>query len=243
MDDNEAIFLKLAGSWSLIKPDYFFTGNKDNKQFICKEVIKIVDPSIDSTFKYLFADSNTKILQNMLNSILYPDEPKLSEIEIINNEVIRPNQKQNKGTIRSDIVCKAKLEDKTIIITIEMQIGIHGDFTKKLLKYNIGTSYKNNYQTTWTIGLFINIPEKPKYSNYTKFYKNHNGETKEMDYLNIIEIDLREEIKKINNDEEVKINGKVIGDYGKEWIKLLGLRTWCAFHIDRYQIMPFLMKP
>ena len=40
----------------MIKPDYFFTGNKDNKQFISKEVIKIVDPSIDSTFKYLFAD-------------------------------------------------------------------------------------------------------------------------------------------------------------------------------------------
>ena len=56
-------------------------------------------------------------------------------------------------------------------------------------------------------------------------------------YIKIIEIDLREEIKKINNDEDVFINGKKLDKKGKEWLKLLGLRTWCPREDEQF-ILP-----
>ncbi len=56
-------------------------------------------------------------------------------------------------------------------------------------------------------------------------------------YLKIIEINLKEEIDKINNNEDIYINNRKIGDNGKEWIKLLGLRTWCAKQSNKF-ILP-----
>ena len=67
--------------------------------------------------------------------------------------------------------------------------------------------------------------------------ENKNGEENELDFIKIIEIDLREEIKKINNDEDVFINGKKLDKKGKEWLKLLGLRTWCPREDEQF-ILP-----
>ena len=236
---KEPIFLKLSSSSSYLpfSQKFFFIGNGGGDQYETQEIYRLIDPSIDSTFKFLFADNDTKILKNMLNSILFPNAPKLSELQILNNEVVRPNQKHNKGTLRADIACRAKLDEDDIIFAIEMQIGIYGDFTKRLLNYNKGLSYKYNYETTWSLGLFINLEEKPKYSSYTNLNKVQNGEKKELDLLNITEIDLKEEIIKINKGEDIIINNKKIGNFGKEWIKFLGLRTWCPQNFGRF-ILP-----
>ena len=68
-------------------------GNIGGYQYKTQEIYRLIDPSIDSTFKFLFADNDTKILENMLNSILFPDSPQLSELQILINEVVRPNPK------------------------------------------------------------------------------------------------------------------------------------------------------
>ena len=43
---------------------------------------RLVDPSIDSTFKFLFADFNLYILENILKSIDFSNSPKLIYGEI-----------------------------------------------------------------------------------------------------------------------------------------------------------------
>ena len=239
MFNNESIFLKLSGRYVKYSGKYLFFGYKgDEEQYETSEIYNVPDPSIDSTFKYLFTHKETKILENMLNSLLFPDSPKLSDLEIIDNEVTRPGKKHNKGTFRSDIVCKAVLDgNEIIIISIEMQIGMYGDFTERLFKYNIALSYKNDFKKVWSLGLFITLTKSRIHSSNTKLNKIQNGEKKELDYLKLIEIDLKDEINNIEKGKEVKVNGKEIGNNGKEWLKLLGLRTWCSTQLDKY-ILP-----
>ena len=134
MNNSEPIFLKLSSDnpeYDRVTKAYIFYGNED-KEYEDNIIYEINDPAIDSTFKYLFAQTNTKLLGDMLNSILFPDSPKLKNIEILNNEIVKPFQPHDKGTIRSDIACKAKLGSENIVIGIEMQLGIYGDFTRKL---------------------------------------------------------------------------------------------------------------
>ena len=173
----------------------------------------------------------------MLNSLLFPEYPQLSVEAILDKEIVRPNELYCKGTIRSDLVCKARLNGETIIFGIEMQIGIDGDFSKRLFQYSVGLSNKYKYENSWMNAFFINTNKQPKYSKSIKLMENKNGEENELDFIKIIEIDLREEIKKINNDEDVFINGKKLDKKGKEWLKLLGLRTWCPREDEQF-ILP-----
>ena len=170
MQIEEPIFLKLSHKYHYLSAseEHVFGSINDSEHYRTNEVIQLADPSIDATFKFLFTDHQPKILENMLNSIFFPNAPQLEDLKILNNEVSKPDQKQNKGTIRSDIACKAKFNGKTIIIGIEMQIGSYFNFAQKLHKYNIGLCYKYNFYPSWTEGLFINIENEPKYSSYIK---------------------------------------------------------------------------
>ena len=171
MNNSEPIFLKLSSDnqeYDRVTKAYIFYGNED-KEYEDNIIYEINDPAIDSTFKYLFAQTNTKLLGDMLNSILFPDSPKLKNIEILNNEIVKPFQPHDKGTIRSDIACKAKLGSENIVIGIEMQLGIYGDFTRKLYRYNIGLATKNDYKTSWSIGFFIEASEDNNNSSLTEF--------------------------------------------------------------------------
>jgi len=46
------------------------------------ELISIVDPSYDSTFKFLFSKKNKSILINMINNIFFPDS-NVIELDIL----------------------------------------------------------------------------------------------------------------------------------------------------------------
>lgn len=242
INDNNPIFLSLSSQRAIFIPidrNYLFFGNND-EQYESKDLYKLVDPSIDATFKFLFADPDTELLSDALNSILFPDfpnNPQLTNIEIINNEIVKPAQKQNKGTIRADVACSASYNGERIILGIEMQIGVSTDFTTRLLNYNVGLRYRNGYKTTWTLGLLVHVRKKEEdESSYTQLNKKINHETIKLDDLNMGELDLYTLIKKINNNEDIFINGKKLRERGKEWIKLLGLRTWATQKFDKYLI-------
>ena len=230
MQANDPIFLRLNKNYTYLMNSgtHIFFGN-DKNQFFDNEVFKLVEPSIDSTFKYIFDNSGCERLKNMLNSILFPDNPKIIELQFLNNEVVKINRKNNKGMIRADILCKVLCDNENIIIGIQIQLGNYGDFSKRLFNYN--SEPINNNEKTWAIGLFINVGKCPIYSI------EENGGKKVLNLLDIVEIDLSEEIEKINSGKEIYINNKKLGDYGKEWIKLLGLRTWCPREFDRF-ILP-----
>ena len=237
MNSAQEIFLKLSPKCNIFSDskEYHFYSNQNNEIYKTKNIYRPYDPAIDSTFKYLFQD--VKMLEDMLNSLLFPECPQLSVEAILDKEIVRPNELYNKGTIRSDLVCKARLNGETIIFGIEMQIGVDGDFSKRLFQYSVGLSNKYKYENSWMNAFFINTNKQPKYSKSIKLMENKNGEENELDFIKIIEIDLREEIKKINNDEDVFINGKKLDKKGKEWLKLLGLRTWCPREDEQF-ILP-----
>jgi len=237
MNSAQEIFLKLSPKCNIFSDskEYHFYSNQNNEIYKTKNIYRPYDPAIDSTFKYLFQD--VKMLEDMLNSLLFPESPQLSVEAILDKEIVRPNELYNKGTIRSDLVCKARLNGETIIFGIEMQIGVDGDFSKRLFQYSVGLSNKYKYENSWMNAFFINTNKQPKYSKSIKLMENKNGEENELDFIKIIEIDLREEIKKINNDEDVFINGKKLDKKGKEWLKLLGLRTWCPREDEQF-ILP-----
>lgn len=237
MNSDQEIFLKLSPKCNIFSDskEYHFYSNQNNEIYKTKNIYRPYDPAIDSTFKYLFQD--VKMLEDMLNSLLFPECPQLSVEAILDKEIVRPNELYCKGTIRSDLVCKARLNGETIIFGIEMQIGVDGDFSKRLFQYSVGLSNKYRYENSWMNAFFINTNKQPKYSKSIKLMENKNGEENELDFIKIIEIDLREEIKKINNDEDVFINGKKLDKKGKEWLKLLGLRTWCPREDEQF-ILP-----
>ena len=237
MNSAQEIFLKLSPKCNIFSDskEYHFYSNQNNEIYKTKNIYRPYDPAIDSTFKYLFQD--VKMLEDMLNSLLFPECPQLSVEAILDKEIVRPNELYCKGTIRSDLVCKARLNGETIIFGIEMQIGVDGDFSKRLFQYSVGLSNKYKYENSWMNAFFINTNKQPKYSKSIKLMENKNGEENELDFIKIIEIDLREEIKKINNDEDVFINGKKLDKKGKEWLKLLGLRTWCPREDEQF-ILP-----
>ena len=237
MNSAQEIFLKLSPKCNIFSDskEYHFYSNQNNEIYKTKNIYRPCDPAIDSTFKYLFQD--VKMLEDMLNSLLFPEYPQLSVEAILDKEIVRPNELYCKGTIRSDLVCKARLNEETIIFGIEMQIGVDGDFSKRLFQYSVSLSNKYRYENSWMNAFFINTNKQPKYSKSIKLMENKNGEENELDFIKIIEIDLREEIKKINNDEDVFINGKKLDKKGKEWLKLLGLRTWCPREDEQF-ILP-----
>lgn len=214
MENENPIFLRLCSKkvYYYLNETYsfFVNGNKKyKKQCDCKEVYELSDPSIDATFKYLFT-SNKDLLADLLNSILFPERAELSHINIINGEINKPGQKQNKGTIRADIGCSAKYKNEEIIIGIEMQLGDNEDnFTERLLNYNAGLRLRNDLKKTWTIGLLIKANKNVKDdSSKTKLNKAQNGKTYELDLLEIVAVDLYSLVEKINKGEEIEINKK-----------------------------------
>ena len=240
MENEKPIFLRLCSKkvYYYLNETYsfFVNGNKKyKKQCDCKEVYELSDPSIDATFKYLFT-SNKDLLADLLNSILFPERAELSHVNIINGEINKPGQKQNKGTIRADIGCSAKYKNEEIIIGIEMQLGDNEDnFTERLLNYNAGLRLRNDLKKTWTIGLLIKANKNVKDdSSKTKLNKAQNGKTYELDLLEIVAVDLYSLVEKINIGEEIEINKKKIGIRGKEWLKLLALRTWCPEEFGKF---------
>ena len=139
MNSNQEIFLKLSPKYIKLPntEEYHFYSNKNNKIYKTKNIFHLYDPAIDATFKYLFQYERMNMWEDMLNSLLFPHSPQLSVEAILDKEISWPNQLYSRGTIKSDLVCKAKLNGEEIIFGIEMQIGIDEDFTKRLFQYSI----------------------------------------------------------------------------------------------------------
>ena len=242
MEPNEpSLFLKMDGRYFQDENRNYFTFlTRKEEQYIDSEITRIVDPSYDCTFNFLFSKKNIDILINMINSIFFPDS-KVIELEILDREVSFPNTKFDKSSIRADLICKAKLKNDNIIMGIEIQIGYYENFTNELFKYQTGLSYVNNNKKTWTIGFFINTKKTPEISSEAKLRKVKEENMETLDICNMIEIDLEEQINKIIEGEDIIINNKLIGTHGKEWIKLLGLRLWCRKSWGKY-ILPKNLK-
>jgi predicted transposase/invertase (TIGR01784 family) len=100
-----------------------------------------VDPRTDFGFKRIFASERSKpILRSLLNAIIYDDEPRITDLEIID-----PYQNPAIYDLKQSILdVKAVLDNETIVI-IEMQILPVEAFAERVI-YNTAKAYVNQLQ-------------------------------------------------------------------------------------------------
>lgn len=242
MEDNEereSIFTRLIKGeieYDINTRKYSFP-LKNEDLFKCKNIVYIADPAYDSTFKMLFASNGQeKILIDFLNSILFPDEndDKIVNLTYLVDEFHKLNEKHNKGMLNTDLACKINTKNGIqSVLCIEMQISKQKYFTKRLFDYGTSLRNSNGYENCYSLGLSL-VSEIG--TNNAVLERKKDSQKTQLNYINLIEIDISEEINKIKQNEPLKINGKEIKNKGKEYIKLLGIRKWGEKYDGRYKI-------
>jgi hypothetical protein len=163
----------------------------------------------------------------MLNSILYPGKnpKKIKSLKFLPKEMHKLNEKSNKNSLITDIACEIKVDGRLYVIALEMQLGDRGSFNKRL--FNYGTSLRNNNSYKDCIALGISISSRVQ-SNYTKLQKKTYTQTLDLNYLKTIQINVDNELKRMEEGKDIQINSENLQDDGKEFLKLLGLRKWAT---------------
>ena len=162
---------------------------------------------------------------------------KLENIEILNNEIYKSFLPKDKETNRSWVICKANIYLGNLKTVILVYMQIFENITTRKLNDNERLNFKTDSIIGWPLVLSINISDYKTISSVIDLNSRENEIIKFFNLSKSIDINLKEEINKINNDKEIYINNRKIGDNGKEWIKLLGLRTWCAKQSNKF-ILP-----
>ena len=154
-------FLEYCGKCNESDKGYEFTmrNNKETYYVEKESILKIADPTVDNTFKQIFAE-NEEITKALLNAFLFPEKAKIDKIEFLPTE--HPGYGlYSSGSIRMDVVCKCHLKDSdkmdieeaeekekedkkeiiplcqdgVLIVDIEMQIGHKKTNDARFLKY------------------------------------------------------------------------------------------------------------
>lgn len=221
-------------------------------KFPKEQVVEAADPAYDQTFKLLFSGekkfngfSGKDRLMSILNSIFYPnagdDDLKIREIEELSNEhTIAGVQVTSKGSTRFDVVCrcicqtKNNQQEKKEVFDMEMQTSWQDNFPERLYEY--GVSLRQTYNSPKVISLgFLNVKKNSPNSvpsGIVLFKINEKGEAiGKSDEVIAWIVNLKDKIKLIqsslkDDDDKAKlfIAGNEIGELGKQWIYLLGMR-------------------
>ena len=256
-------FLDYSGEYSYENNEYKFLMKNGDKNYslVDKNYIAIADPTIDNTFKQIFA-LNKNITKSFLNALLYPNKDKINKIEFLSIE--HPGiGLYSTGAIRMDVVVKCYLNEEkyekennsydekdknTLIVDIEMQIGYKETNDKKFLKYIriLDKNYISKKVMVLALIFKLNKHEKNISSeiSYTKnFYSTNYPKSIKFDDCLIFQIDLNFCFKLICEKKNFYIKeNQYIKEKGKEWIKFLTIPNWCKMLNDGYFILPPLKK-
>ena len=232
-------FLDYSGTYININDGkyLFYFKNK-----ICKIIPHyfIVSPIYDIGFKKIFFynDESIDIVQDFMNSILYPVSKSIKRLDYLPKEILSNSHlKHNKGTRIVDNAYLAEIEYgmeeqkylKKVILVIEKQKTNLGEgFNERCFDYGTGMRNSHDFKETWVVALCLDNSYKPGYDKGASSYviKELNLDKTQLrkNYVNIHEIYLN----KLYNDLEPKspINGEKIDFAGIEWIKLFCLPLW-----------------
>jgi len=206
------------------------------------DCIQFVDPSYDKVFKAIFGEDNVcnekngnDRLLNLLNSLIFPQQKDkyFTKVTSVCNEKGKINKgNENSGILRFDISYKATLYDskkKTDkIVNIEMQLGKKKGLIYRMINY--AQSLYNIYKTETILIAFMNQDyiNDDNNSLYTKhaIYNSKGEKIKDIDIYEVIIVNLKNEISKHINNEQIYINKNELDLTGICWLKLLGIRQW-----------------
>jgi len=232
MEDEKSLFLQLDGNYKYdqkLKKYKFKLIGKTTKMFLSEIINYIADPAYYSIFKILFGGENGKArLIDFISSIMFPnEEDDIEKLTYINNEF---------HILDADIACEIKTKNnkKPFLLCIEMQIGNNVYFSKRLINYNTYLKNANKFKDCYVIRLYLCNKDEYRGTNFINLIKNKKTKKTNLKNINIIDIDINHEIDNIHENEPVIINGKEIGNIGKEYIKLLGIRNWGKTDASKY---------
>lgn len=256
-------FLEYAGKVKKVGYEYHFSmKNKNNSIKSCFR-IDVPNPVYDAPFKKVFS-YNKKILENMLNSLIFNGIYRIKILSYLTNEYFpESGAKFGKSSKKLDICVECEFErkenfiliegednqnkeGKKIIIGIEMQIGFTECNYQRFVKYGAYLYSIKKVDEVYIIALTINFnkgkPRKNR-SNKTSFLKDslpNHTKIKKLDYLTIIQIDLNYVYHLLKEDKEIVILNKnyEIKKSGKEWIKYLTIPVWCDSYDENYYTIP-----
>lgn len=204
----------------------------------------IADPSYDQTFKKIMSTDTDKqeALINFLNSIYFPDaeedDVKIREIQPLDKEYTELGKESQIGVKFCDIACRCfyyavdgQPDLKGGAFDIEMQRSTQRQILGRLVDYGQKLREKNKLGVR-VLGL-LNFQKVKHDDDATECYAlcKIDPETNQPsrmefqdDLLEINAIDLR----KLSESDNIFINGKVLKITGITWLKLFGVKQWCA---------------
>lgn len=204
----------------------------------------IADPSYDQTFKKIMSTDTDKqeALINFLNSIYFPDaeedDVKIREIQPLDKEYTELGRESQIGVRFCDIACRClyyavddQPDSKGGAFDIEMQRSTQRQILDRLVDYGQKLREKNKLGVR--VLELLNFQKVERDDDATECYAlckidPKTNQPSRMDFqddlLEINAIDLR----KLSKSGDVFINGKPLGITGITWLKLFGVKQWCA---------------
>lgn len=249
-------FLDYTGAYTKSGDRYTFK-MKNNKKKTSKFFTLLSNPTYDNSFKNMFCEEKS-ILKSFLNSVLFPKSNLIEKIEFsktcfAGKDLV--NNRYGYGTKNIDVGCKLflkknnklKIKDNIIICDVEMQIGFSNKIEQRFIDYANRIRVDSHYSDTWVVSFILK--ESLDDDNFKIELKKINSDgavqTKEFQAIKLIEISLNYCNELLKNDEDIEIiEGEILDNPGKEWIKMLCIPLWCETdrNNDSLFILPDLKK-
>ena len=244
--------LNLSGDFKKENNKYKFSLNFSDNRQLSDETYEILDPSNDQAFKILFNGeykinniNGFKRAKSLIQSLLYkfPDNKEIKTINYWQNEIpeISGHNRKKLKVLDCPFVCEMN-DNSQYIIDLEIQNYFYDGLDLNALTY--GNSLRNaSGLPVIIIVLLLKEIESNNLFEIMPFKKYLNAsEYKPIDdFVYVICFDLNYISDCIDSNIEPELNGFKISKVGKEWVKLLTIRTWmkkCYFkdNIKRYPI-------
>ena len=256
-------FLNYTGKVNKIANQYFYEMRNKKNRIKTSCMTKVGNPIIDNLFKYIFLEDK-KTLKNLLNSLLFTGDEEIKELEFIPNDLPSlTGEKYGKNAKKIDVGAKCQIGQKvkkkkyvrlinnivdnyTMIIDLEMQIGLKEEDTKRFIDY--ATALYSRYKTdkVWIVALTFSSIKKSLYqtnkSSKTLFCKKSfpkSAEIKTYDNITILQIDLNFCYELMEHKKNIWIldPDNCLDISGEEWIKYLTIPLWCHLE-DGFYLFP-----
>ena len=244
--------LNLSGDFKKENNKYKFSLNDSDIRQLSDETYEIIDPSNDQAFKILFNGeykinniNGFKRAKSLIQSLLYkfPDNKEIKTINYWQNEIpeVSGHNRKKLKVLDCPFVCEMN-DNSQYIIDLEIQTYFYDGLDLNALTYGYSLTNASGLPVIIIVLLlkeieFNNSFEKMPFEKYLNA-----SEYKPIDdFAYVLCFDLNYISDCIDSNIEPELNGFKISKVGKEWVKLLTIRTWmkkCYFKdkIKKYPI-------
>ena len=244
--------LNLSGDFKKENNKYKFSLNDSDIRQLSDETYEIIDPSNDQAFKILFNGeykinniNGFKRAKSLIQSLLYkfPDNKEIKTINYWQNEIpeVSGHNRKKLKVLDCPFVCEMN-DNSQYIIDLEIQTYFYDGLDLNALTYG----YSLTNASGLPVIIIVLLLKEIEFNNSFEImpfekYLNASEYKPIDDFAYVLCFDLNYISDCIDSNIEPELNGFKISKVGKEWVKLLTIRTWmkkCYFKdkIKKYPI-------